>query len=1387
MRKPSRFAVRECVDKRCFAFKTTGYYREIEVSEEHPMIVLDGIKYRHKKKLASNAAYRRKKGIAEGGDKPCIRYEDNLICRKEAQDVDIQDYLLCPLPNIGNESISPNKSWMIGVCIADGYITSNESKSRIVGITLNSEEYEFAKNINDAMSSFHVGKISNKPHGYGKGFRISVGTKEAHGFFRSYITGKKTAKKFTSKVFELDKESRLHILGGYFDGDGSYNPKSKKLIANNYSKDMADQLYFMLLSVGISCSLNRVPLYGDHYETDSEWCYRIIVPSSEVPKLQSYMRSDKIPDDFEPKKTREIRFIYEDEDGTEFLAQPIEYKKEFLYTGPGYDIQVDPDRAFVASGYVTSNCRFYYENEPKVAAGIDFYCFTPSTPILMHTGKRKPISSVRTGDLVRCSNGSVNKVVRKFERQAIEEELYNIYVAGLLNGPITSSSTHKFLVKRGEKAEYVIASELKNEDYLLTPACYYGDINDKNTINKNDLGYLLGAYAAEGCETPYEHVSQRGRKTIDKKGVKFYLNISEEKTFGKAILDCVKRLYGDNKISIDKIFDTSTLVIKVYGKDIADDLCGMCPGTSSDGNKRLAPHVFNNSSSFLFSFLAGFFDGDGSWSQNMGQQSVGVCYELFSQIQDICAGLGLEYAYEKRRPSNMGRQTVHVVRLPRRSMQLFKGIAVKTGEWEEPQSRFQNHITFERWGNYISRKIRKIKTINYTGPMLDMEVENHHSYVANGISCSNSQFPINGFKIECKKKKIAAFYERVADRLELLKWLRLISHERFLLGDVFVFLEIDSPDTRGETEIEPGESPTHADGTFRRIMVLNPDWVEVYTTPMADEPEIVMLPDDELKKIVMTKQPESIYKRLPENIKQLVAAGQPIRLSNKVTSHIKHGGSPYGTYGDSLLRRLFTILAYKTKLMTANWIVAERLILPVRVVKVGEKDRPAAEDDIADVVQQLSAVANDPNLTIVTHHAFDYIWYGATGKIHNITSEIEQIGKEMLDGLMLNQALLNGEAGGYQNAQVGVEMLIRRLESWRNELAKWVEKNIFLPIAKMQGFIDEEESEVAGETVYLYPKIKWDDLKLRDPTNRMQMAMNLHQNGTISTQTLLEMFELDYDQEIERIRDEQVQTMGNGQVMAGGMPGGGMPGGGMPGGDPMGGGMPGGAPMGGGMPGGDPMGGGMPGADPMGGGMPGGAPMGGGMPGGGMPAGAESQPPQKVTKKGKGKSNKEAEEQVPQMQVQNIQLTKPEAKVYRILSQMNLPFQLYAQYKYQVPGEQQPYLLDFALPDIGLNVEADGEKWHSTFEDKSSDQKRDYKLAEKGWTVIRISETALNENVEGVEHLLAENIKLAVEQRRKMNSKSSNNKLTGYKFVEAETNMFKCTLIKSTPKYNETD
>ena len=609
-------------------------------------------------------------------------------------------------------------------------------------------------------------------------------------------------------------------------------------------------------------------------------------------------------------------------------------------------------------------------------------------------------------------------------------------------------------------------------------------------------------------------------------------------------------------------------------------------------------------------------------------------------------------------------------------------------------------------------------------------------------------FPMNGFKLECRDRKVLNFFEHHVEKLNLDYWFRKISHEYFLLGDVFIFLEIDCPVCGGSTSLPDGRVCNHPNGSFKRLMILNPDFVEVQNTQLAEHPTIAMLPDDDLRRIVQQKRPREVYDKISPQIRDLVAAGQPIPLSPRCVSHLRHKGSPYGTYGESLLRRLFMTIAYKTKLMTANWIVAERHILPIRIVKVGTADRPANEMDIADVQSQLAAVANDPNLTIVTHHAFEMTWEGATGKIHDISNQLEYVGKEMLDGLMLNQTLLNGEMQAYSGAAVGVETLIRRLETWRMELAQWVERSIFLPLAQMQGFVDTSKSKQLNETVWLYPRVKWNDLRLRDNSEYLNKIIQLYDKQVVSRQKLLEEFDIDFDVEVSRIREEQVMAGAGGQVMggAGGPPPmggdllGGLGGGPAPGGPP-----PTGMPMDMGAP--PPMGA-PPGGDlGLGAPPPGAAPPPPGAPAGGAPPGlgaSASTFPNKIFKRGKAPK----QEEVKPAQPKQIYLTKPEQKLASILGGLAVPYPLFAQFQQFVPGQRQPYLLDFAYPQIGVDVEADGEFWHSDPEAIERDRARDMRLAQLGWRVIRIKEGALNTKADEVSQIILSNVREAIEERR---------------------------------------
>ena len=949
-------------------------------------------------------------------------------------------------------------------------------------------------------------------------------------------------------------------------------------------------------------------------------------------------------------------------------------------------------------------------------------------------------------------------------------------------------------------------------------------------------------------------------------------------------------------------------------------------------------------------------------------------------------------------------------------------------------------------------------------------------------------FPINGFKLECKDKKVLKFFEKLVKDLQLNAILKYISHEYHMIGDVFPFIEMECPICGGGGVLPTGESCRHPGGKIKRIVILNPDWIEAQKNSLAPEPVFSLIPDEELRMLVQRKKPEQIYKRLPPKIIGMIVSGLPIPLSNRCISHLRHNAAPYGVYGTSMLRRLFTILAYKTKLMTANWIIAERLVLPVRVVKIGDKERPATPDDIADVSAQLSAVANDPNLTLITHHAFEYEWFGAcnssdtkalcksgwknywevtaddeimvfdsktgkmryekplklheydydgemvkffgnkmdmlvtpshkmlgykrdlktaytmqakdfaiinecdryvrcvaeydsaeqvveeidvcgykvpiddflrfagyylseghcefkpekrryivsigqspsanpeyceeideimpslgmkfskyayegrattwnilmkdvarqigewfghnsnekkipnwiknlppeklmilaeayckgdaskyvydesfaiqagtnsknladdmlevlfkcglspvlsqyrkgkqyvincnmtdngkgrfprikddhvskeyykgkvwcfetstgffvtmrngkiaiqgnSGKIHNITAEMDAIGKEILDGMMLNQSLLNGEGPAWGSAQVGVEALIRRLQGWQNILSEWIEQHIFLPVSMMQGFRDDEESEMVGEEVWLKPTIKWNDLNLRDNSNKMQMFMQMNDKGLVSNDTLLKEFGLSYDDELQKIREEMIMAGPQGQL--GGQEGGGMGGmGGGGGGAPMdmgGGGAPGapgGAP---GAPGGEM--GGAPGMEGMGGigGMGGGM---GGAPGGapGMPAAAEGF---KVTKRGKG--GKSFMEQMQEQQKAKsvkmpLALTKLESQMYNMLSGMKVPYNLYGQYKVQVPGQQFPFNIDFAYPAVGVGIEADGQKWHEDAESKARDKARDVKLANIGWRIMRFNENAIEDSPAEVQKVIYQQLSAAEKEKRK--------------------------------------
>jgi very-short-patch-repair endonuclease len=670
-----------------------------------------------------------------------------------------------------------------------------------------------------------------------------------------------------------------------------------------------------------------------------------------------------------------------------------------------------------------------------------------------------------------------------------------------------------------------------------------------------------------------------------------------------------------------------------------------------------------------------------------------------------------------------------------------------------------------------------------------------------------TDFPLSGFTLECANAYVKDYFEKLNRKLKITKKTPQISQEYHLRGDCFVLASIEC-ETCGGLNINPdtGEQCNHEGASWKNLSVLNPDHIEVHPAMLDQEPEYFYIPDDMMKKVVQEKKPEKLYNSMMPEMRKLIQSGQPIHFSQECIYHFKRGGMPWQPFGTSLLRRLFQTLAYKDKIRQANWLVAERHIIPVKIVKVGDKDRPATEEDLMQAQDELTSLANDPLLTIVTHHAFEFDYVGASGKILQLSQEYENINQDIIDGLMLNKAIINGEGPSYSNAQVGLLTMAKRLERFREEVAFWMEEHLYKPVAIWNGFTTEGKR---GQIEYVYPTVKWDDLQLRDDTGKLQTLLAANQAGIVSNQSVVEALGLPYDQEVERLRFEQGSSFisspdlmntditngfgGMGTGFRGALPG-------MPGGPNIS------TPESPTSPLGSPDMGGMPGLAPAASTDWEGnyrfascvsgdiydvqlascenekiirtaskkiissahraylesiAPVTGRGMVGPIPMESEGILEQLAIGPADGgpfctPMNRLAIYQLQELDKslggdamtriaakkgdtkQTYRFTSLEQKLYKILMQAGLPLAWYAQY---LAGPSLEYQLDAAIPAIKLGLEADGEIYHNNPEKIAKDRKRDSLLATQGWTVLRFTESELNEHSEEVLKVIMQTIR----------------------------------------------
>lgn len=382
------------------------------------------------------------------------------------------------------------------------------------------------------------------------------------------------------------------------------------------------------------------------------------------------------------------------------------------------------------------------------------WCLPPGALIELGDKSLKPIEQIVAGDLVLTRGGTIEKVLRTSVRN-VDEEIVELTFSGLGKSlPLQLTANHNLWrirtpnLKPGrcnpslDAAEKVPAEEIQVGDYVATPL----PKRAKQTARFH--GWLFGLYLAEGC--PVENAQRQ-------LGVRFSMGADDEP------LGITTRLQDELERAVDKRPDIytpretneSSRLLTVWDEELSVWLEEH--GGCNAKQKKLSAAVFDFSEQVILDILGGWLDGDGNLVQNstLGRPYRGVSGNTASatlarQLQRLANCVGLTPSLcragnARGYAAKCKYAKTHILSFDKEDTERLLGHSLKVAKAAEQYGDefFAKNAgpsgSFVRDG-YVFRRVTGTARVEYEGPVHNFEVENDHSYVANGVTVANCHY-----------------------------------------------------------------------------------------------------------------------------------------------------------------------------------------------------------------------------------------------------------------------------------------------------------------------------------------------------------------------------------------------------------------------------------------------------------------------------------------------------------------------------------------------------------------------------------------------------------------------------------------------------------------------
>lgn len=407
-----------------------------------------------------------------------------------------------------------------------------------------------------------------------------------------------------------------------------------------------------------------------------------------------------------------------------------------------------------------------------------------------------------------------------------------------------------------------------------------------------------------------------------------------------------------------------------------------------------------------------------------------------------------------------------------------------------------------------------------------------------------STFPITEFNPVTEDVELKKRYESIIESIDLKNKLEDSGFDHYTIGNVFssiyfpIHRSLKCPTCKTEHNIRNisyvwknyqflGTCPACSSKvTYERIdkkshalediniVKWDPSNIAVNHNPITGESDYYYtIPNNVKNKIRLGDK--LFLNSVPWGFIEAVQKNMDFKFKKGSIYHMKNisMGSMLEGLGLPPLISFYSLVFYQAVLRKANEAIAIDYLAPLRSVfpqAASSNGDPVVSMSMAGFAEKvedaLKKHKNDPNHILISPIPLGYQNLGGEGKSLLVSQEIDQAEKTMLLGMGVSIELLSGSTN-WTSSTVGLRMLENTMHSYTSQIQKYIDW-IMKSITNYLG--------VTSVDVTMTP------FKLTDDSVLKQFMMNLLESGEASMSTLYETFGMDYQEELEKIKQDRV-------------------------------------------------------------------------------------------------------------------------------------------------------------------------------------------------------------------------------------------------------------------------